>query len=114
MSYTQQGSKRILATSSLIVDESCKGPVVLDATASASVTYELFDRAEVLLPPPGARSYRNVTVHFSSGHVTGKESMEKDASRLCECLIGELNDLLRDRDVLILTHKKLEPILAQL
>jgi hypothetical protein len=101
-----------LNTARLLVPENIQGAIVLDATASSNVLYELFKPAEVITPPPDSRNYQNVTLHISKGHNTGKRYMRNKAKELSRELIGELNEKLgEDRKVFICTHKDVEPVL---
>ena len=101
-----------LNTARLLVPENIQGAIVLDATASSNVLYELFKPAEVITPPPDSRNYQNVTLHISRGHNTGKRYMRNKAKELSRELIGELNEKLgEDRKVFICTHKDVEPVL---
>lgn len=100
-----------LNTARLLVPDGAKGCVVLDATASANVIYQLFDKAEVVPPPEGVRSYRNVTLHVSRGHKVGKVWMRNNVQDSTAQLIGDLNVRLRGRKVFIAAHKAVEPVL---
>jgi hypothetical protein len=111
--YARVEGKHTLNTARLLVPELTKGPVVLDATASSNPLYEVFDRAVVCAAPEGARNYRNVTLHVSRGHKTGKRYMSSKAKRVTADLMAELNDRIEpDRKVFIICHKDVEPILA--
>jgi hypothetical protein len=79
-----------LNTARLLVPEEVKGAVVLDATATANLIYELFDRAEVVEPPQGVRSYRNVTLHVSRGHKVGKVAMRNDGDATVAAVFCDL------------------------
>ena len=110
--YAHTEYQPTLNTARLLVPENIQGAVVLDATASSNVLYELFKSAEVITPPPGSRNYRNVTLHISRGHNTGKRYMRNKAKELSRELIGELNEKLgEDKKVFICTHKDVEPVL---
>ena len=110
--YAHTEYQPTLNTARLLVPDNIQGAVVLDATASSNVLYELFKSAEVITPPPGSRNYRNVTLHISKGHNTGKRYMKNKAKELSRELIVELNEKLReDRKVFICTHKDVEPVL---
>jgi hypothetical protein len=102
-----------LNTARLLVPEGVKGAVVLDATASSNVLYELFDDVLVTNPPSDARSYKKVTLHVSTGNKVGKRFMKNNAKELSRKLIGELNNQLgKDRKVFVCCHKDVEPILT--
>ena len=72
MYYARLEGKHTLNTARLLVPDDTRGPVVLDATASSNPLYEVFDRAVLCRAPTGARNYKNVTLHVSIGHRTGK------------------------------------------
>ena len=111
--YAKIDTKHVLNTARLLVPEDVKGAVILDATASSNVVYQLFVNAWLLEPPKGARNYANVTVHVSKGHKLGKRFMEhKDNSlKLCQEMMTDLNERLKGRNVLIVTHNRVEPFL---
>ena len=110
--YAHTEYQPTLNTARLLVPDNIQGAVVLDATASSNVLYELFKSAEVITPPPGSRNYRNVTLHISKGHNTGKRYMKNKAKELSRELIVELNEKLgEDKKVFICTHKDVEPVL---
>jgi len=110
--YAHTEYQPTLNTARLLVPENIQGAVVLDATASSNVIYELFKPAEVITPPPGSRNYQNVTLHISRGHKLGKRYMRNKAKELSRELIGELNEKLgEDKKVFICTHKDVEPVL---
>lgn len=110
--YAHTEYQPTLNTARLLVPDNIQGAVVLDATASSNVLYELFKSAEVITPPPGSRNYRNVTLHISKGHNTGKRYMKNKAKELSRELIGELNEKLgENKKVFICTHKDVEPVL---
>jgi hypothetical protein len=110
--YAHTKYQPTLNTARLLVPDDIQGAVVLDATASSNVLYELFKPSEVIDPPPGSRNYKNVTLHISRGHNLGKRSMKGKAKDLSRELIGELNERLgEDRKVFICTHKDVEAVL---
>jgi len=105
--------RNTINTARLLVPENVKGAVIMDATASSNVVYEVFDNAEVIQPPKGTRKYDNVTLHVSRGHKVGKRYMNDHAKKLCKDLIGELDGILKpDQKCLIVTHKGTEPFLS--
>jgi hypothetical protein len=110
--YARVENRNTLNTARLLVPDAVKGAVVLDATASSSVLYELFEHANVLAPPPRSRSYANVTLHVSRGHRVGKRYMEKNAKDLARDLVAELENCVEGRKVFVCTHKHVEPHLA--
>lgn len=107
--YARIEGKDTLSTARLLVPEDVKGAVVLDATASSNLIYELFDHAFVISPPQGSRRYDNVTLHVSIGHKTGKRHMGEHAKALSGKFLSALEDeLSADRKCLIVTHKAVE------
>jgi hypothetical protein len=95
------------------VPEEVKGAVVLDATAGCNVLYEVFEEATVLAPPPGSRSYQNVTLHVSRGHSTGKRAMFKEAKQRTAELVTNLEQTLSPNTKLFaVTHMDVEPYLV--
>ena len=109
--YGRYDASHTFNTARLLVPDGIKGAVVLDATASSNVLYDLFDNAIVVTPPPPARSYRNVTLHVSRGHKVGKRYMRNNAKKVTSELISELSPLLEGKKSFICTHKDLEPLL---
>jgi DEAD/DEAH box helicase len=110
--YAHTEYQPTLNTARLLVPDNIQGAVVLDATASSNVLYKLFKPAEVIIPPPDSRNYKNVTLHISRGHKLGKRYMRNKAKELSRELIGELNERLgKDKKVFICTHKDVEPVL---
>jgi hypothetical protein len=109
--YSKLEAKHTLNTARLMVPEDVKGAVVLDATASSNVIYQLFEQAKLLQPSMGVRNYRNVTLHASKGHTVGKVYMLSHGKVLAEQLIGELNQKIPGSDALIICQKHVEPSL---
>lgn len=110
--YAKLDSKPSMNTARLLVPEDVKGAVVLDATASSNVLYEIFDNALVVQPPAGSRCYQNVTLHISRNHKLGKVYMRNNHKELCADLVSDLQPRLKDRRTFIVCHKDVEPILA--
>lgn len=110
--YSKSESRDTLNTATLLVPESAKGAIILDATASSNVIYEVFDRARPIPPIPGTRNYQNVTMYVSLGHKTGKVSMRGKAEELSVRLISDLEPRLTGKKVLVVTHKDIEPHLV--
>ncbi len=103
-----------LNTARLLVPEEVKGAVVLDATATSNLVYELFAQAEVMTPPAGVRNYRNVTLHVSKGHKVGKVAMRNEGDALVSAVIRDLNERLPGREALVVSHLETEAkVLAQ-
>jgi hypothetical protein len=109
--YSKHSIDHQFNTARLLIPEGIKGCVVMDATASTNVVYELHSDSYRIKPPVGSRNYSNVTLHVSRGHRVGKNHMIKEAKKLSNQLIYDLNNRLKDRKVLIVTHKKVEPLL---
>jgi hypothetical protein len=97
-----------LNTSVLIVPPGVKGAVVLDATASSNVVYELFHLAKVLPIPAGIRSYRNVTLYVNRGQNLGKLSMRKNPDDVLRPVMDDLNAHLVGKKVFFATHNAVE------
>ncbi|MBE0573781.1 hypothetical protein IH575_02660 [Candidatus Dojkabacteria bacterium] len=110
--YVKDQNVHTLNTSKLLLPEDARGAVIMDATASCNVIYDLFKEAEVIQPPPKARTYSNVTLHVSKGHRVGKDFMEEHQEELCEKLMSELEGTLKGNLAFIVTHKPLAPRLA--
>ena len=70
--YGKYQTDHTLNTARLLVPEGVKGAVVLDATASTSVVYQLHENTVMIKTPDNCRNYRNVTCHVSMGHNVGK------------------------------------------
>lgn len=113
--YAKKLADHTLNTARLIVPENINGAVILDATASSNLIYELFDKATVLPVPAKARDYRNVRLHVSMGHAVGKVSMVRDAKAEAGKLIANLQSTLGcDRRVFVCCHQGVEPHLASI
>ena len=95
-------------TARLLVPEDIKGCVVMDATARTNIVYELHKESRTVEPPAGTRKYSNVNVHVTSGNKVGKVFMGREGKKLTEKLLANLNEHLRGRNVLIVTHKSVE------
>lgn len=115
--YSRNQSSPTFNTARLLVPPSVKGGVILDATASCNVVYDLFKGATVIQPPPGTRKYHNVTLHVSYGHAVGKSDMVKKGLDLCLSLVADLDQRFSSepgrKKSLVVTHKKVEPFLTQ-
>jgi hypothetical protein len=107
--------EQTLHTARLILPRETKGAVILDATAKANMLYRLFgDRVEVRSLPFHTRSYRNVRLHVSRGHKTGKGYIVKNADEAAGEIIANLSRHLNgSRKVLIVTHKDAEAAFAK-
>jgi hypothetical protein len=87
----------------------------LDATAKANTLYRLFgDRVEVRSLPFHTRNYRNVHLHVSRGHKTGKGYIVKNADEAAAEFLANLGRHLKEgRKVLLVTHKAAEAAFAK-
>lgn len=103
-------------TSRLIIPEDMAGAVVLDATASSNLIYQLFEgKAEVHPVPFGARSYANVTLHVAKGHRVGKTALSKEAKQRSAELVSNLQrSLSKDRRVFVCCHGRVEEQLVSI
>lgn len=108
--YAKKMKDHTLNTARLIVPDGVAGAVVLDATATSNLIYQLFeDKADVLPAPKGARRYDNVTLYVSRGHALGKRSMKKNPKGEVSKLIANLEKLLgTDRKVFVCCHNVVE------
>lgn len=106
--------EQTLHTARLILPKETKGAVILDATARANTLYRLFgDRVEVKALPQ-SRSYRNLHLHVSRGHKTGKGYIVEEAEKAAGEIMANLTRHLRaNRKVLLVTHKDAEASFAQ-
>ena len=109
--YGKYKTDHTLNTARLLIPEGVKGAVVLDATASTSVVYELHADAEMIPTPDNCRTYQNVTCHVSRGHNVGKNHMVKSSKQGTSDLMQELEKMItgKDRNIFIVCHKKVEP-----
>ena len=110
--YSKKGAKHTLNTSLLVVPPEVQGAVILDATASNNVVYELFtDRYVRLLESTQARSYKNVTLHIARVSGVGKGMMSKLKSSRTRVLMDYLSNTINSNGkVFICCHKAIEPI----
>ena len=115
--YSRNQSVPTFNAARYLVPPEVRGGVILDATASCNVVYDLFNRATIIQPPPGTRDYKNVTLHVSYGHQVGNTDMKKDALALSRSLVSHLDEKFSSdeikRTVLVVTHKKVKPFLLQ-
>jgi hypothetical protein len=96
-----------LQTSRLIVPEGMKGAVVLDATASTNLAYELYPLATVAKPVANVRTYKNVTIHVKRGH-TGKIAARENADERLPAMFDYFNERITGKDALFICHKDVE------
>jgi hypothetical protein len=107
--------EHVLHTARLILPPNTKGAVILDATAKANTLYRLFgDRVQLRSLPFSTRDYRNVRLHVSRGHKTGKRYIVENADAAAREILANLQDHLpRNRRALIVTHKDAEVAFAK-
>lgn len=109
--YHLKVADHTLNTAHLIIPEDLTGPVVLDATASSNLVWELFgDRAVVPSVPRNARRYDNVTVYISRDYTgVGKGKMREFAHDRAGVIVSDLNARLgEDNKALLVCHKAVE------
>lgn len=116
--YAKKNKDHTINSARLIVPEDAPGAVIMDATASSNLIYQLFDRKVDIIQVPGdARRYDNVTLHVSRGHAVGKVKLKVSAQDEAPRLLGHLEDTLetaQDRRVLIVCHKAVKPRVVSL
>jgi len=115
--YSRNKSGHTFNTARYIVPPNARGGVILDATATCNVMYELFQGASVIQPPTGTRNYQNVSLHVSCGHKVGKYDMVSKARSISDDLVASLDEKFSKdpvkRKVLVVTHMDVEPSLLQ-
>ncbi len=113
--YAKQGKEHSLNTAKLILPEFVSCGVVLDATASQNLIWELFgEKAKVIATPKGVRDYSNVTLNLARQQGLGKGVMVKNAKQRASLLINDLSQRIpADRSVLVVCHKGLVPHITQ-
>lgn len=111
--FSMSGVRGTVNSARCLLPEGHNGAVIMDATASTNLLYQLFDsRVSVIPTPDGARRYDNVTLHVSTGHKVGKGYLTGNAKVECRKLISELEQSLDHAErVLIVCHKDVEPFL---
>ena len=112
--FLQSGTRGTLNAARFILPESHKGAVVMDATASTNLVYQIFkERAFIIPTPEGARRYENVTLHVSENHKVGKVFLRDNAKREGRKLIDELKSIIPgSKKVFVCCHKAVEPYLV--
>ena len=112
--YARTNMTHTLNTARLLIPEDVKGAVILDATASTNVNYELANGFRLYEPVEGVRNYQNVTVHIARGYRTGKGYMEENAPALTQELMDNLQQQCTPSDeVFVICHKDVEPALTR-
>jgi hypothetical protein len=109
--YAKKGDIHTLNSSRLLIPDTFPGPVVLDATASQEVLWELLgDRVVRPVVPPHVRNYANVTIRLARARGLGKQRMKEEGKKRLARVFADLNDRLngQDRRVLMVLHKDVE------
>lgn len=111
--FSLSGVRGTVNSAQCLLPKDHNGAVIMDATASTNLLYQLFDsRVSVIPTPDGARRYDNVTLHVSTGHKVGKGYLNSNAKVECNNLISELELSLENSErVLVVCHKDVEPFL---
>ncbi|MCP3405425.1 hypothetical protein [Bradyrhizobium sp. CCGB01] len=111
---TLSGNQHSMNSAALAVPLELPGPVVLDATASVDLMYQLMeDRADIIPTRPGVRDYSNVTLHVARTASIGKTKMEELASTQFPQLQANLAERLSvDRSVPFCVHKRVEHLVS--
>jgi hypothetical protein len=113
--YAKHGKKHSLNTAKLILPESVSSGVVLDATASQNLVWELFgDKAKLIESIDGIRDYSNVKLNISRQQGIGRGKMLSNAPDRAALLMFELpKDIPHHHRVLVVCHKGLIPFISQ-
>ena len=113
--FSSQGGKHSINTSKFLIPEGLTdGAVFLDATAEHSFLWELIEDRRIIQKKPArpVRDYSNVTLHRAwetSG--LGKSTFEERAKDRVPRLLTFIRDNIDPgRKVLIICHKKTEPL----
>ncbi len=114
--YLQRsGNWDTLNSSELIIPLDIPGPVVLDATASQNMLWELLGELAVRPAiPSGTRNYRNVRLNVAYTKGLGKTTMKERGRGRVARVLGTLDKTHKDRSVLFCVHKNLEPMALDL
>ncbi len=106
--YAKEGKHHSVNTSSCILPPSFRNAVILDATASSNLIYELLGCVDVPTLPK-ARNYSNVTLNVKRVQGTGKGTMINKKESRCQELIEYLRENVQpDSSVLVCCHLDLE------
>ena len=113
--FSQSKIEDTLNSARHILPENHPGAVILDATASTNLLYQLFeDRVSIVPTPNGARRYGNVTLHISKGHRVGKYYLRANAKIECAKLASEMQNIaLKSKSIFVACHKDVKPYLEQ-
>lgn len=110
---SQRKGRMRLHSSRLLLDTHLSCGVILDATASIDLTYEMLgDRVAMLPRPKQMRSYKNVTIHISRPHHVGKDHLSKHAATEWPALAKQLSTKLTQSNALVVTQKAIRKIIA--
>ncbi|KQU64841.1 hypothetical protein ASC75_12560 [Aminobacter sp. DSM 101952] len=108
--YQRSGDWDTINNSELLIPVELPGPVVLDATASHNMLWELLgERVDRPLLPSKARNYRNVRLHVAYAIGLGKGSMKEKGGARVARVIKELEKSCKEKSVLVCLHQLLEP-----
>lgn len=108
--YKRSGQWDTLNSAELLMPVDLPGPVVLDATASQNMMWELLGDRVVRPTFPGkARTYRNVKLHVAYARGLGQEKMEARGRHRLSRVVADLEQTCGQRSVLVCLHKALEP-----
>lgn len=108
--YQRSGDWDTINNSELLIPVDLPGPVVLDATASNNMLWELLgQRVDRPLIPSKARNYRNVRLHVAYANGLGKSTMKTRGGNRVARVIKELEKSCREKSVLVCLHQLLEP-----
>lgn len=108
--YSKKGTQHTLNTATLVIPDNDIGAVVLDATASQNLLYQLFQQKVLIKPVVHARNYAHVHLHVARCSAVGKTGMKKAAGPRIEALLSDLRDRIpTSANVFICSHKDLEP-----
>lgn len=112
--YAKKLAQHTINSARLIIPDGIQGATILDALASSSLIYQLFDyKVDVIPVPAKARDYANVTLHVSLGHAVGKVSMVRNAKENAATLVENLiRSLPAGRKVFVCCHQWVEPHIA--
>lgn len=110
--YARKGDYHSLNSSRLLIPDDLPAPVVLDATATQQMLWELMEGRAVVRPiPSGARSYRNVTLHVTRAQGIGKTKMKEAARVRLPRILKDLEGRAgKDRKVFLCCHKSIKHV----
>lgn len=107
--YQRSGDWDTINNSELLIPVALPGPVVLDATASHNMLWDLLgERVDRPLFPSKARNYRNVRLHVAYANGLGKGSMKEKGGNRLPRVIKELEKSCAEKSVLVCLHQHLE------